>query len=293
MTGLNCRIAVAVVTKGRAAILANVIGDIDMQTRAPDRIFVCHTEPEDVVGVSPSTRTEFILACPGSSVQRNAVLQAADDCDIVLFLDDDFMMAPRYVETTIAALQADPDIVVTTGHVIADGAKGPGLDPTQGRAILAADIPGTAFELIDAYNGYGCNMAIRMSVVRKHGIRFDEKLPLYGWYEDIDFTRRLARHGRIVLLRGARGVHLGTKLARTSGRRLGYSQVVNPVYLARKGSYDWSRALKSIGRHVCANLARALYPEPYVDRLGRLGGNLWGLFDLTIGTADPEHILKM
>ncbi len=230
----------------------------------------------------------------GLAGKRNVLLDAAFDCDIVLFIDDDFMMAAGYIASTLQVMQVNPDVVVTTGHVIADGAKGPGLDATRGRDFLLSDRDASdATVMVDVHNGYGCNMAVRMSTVRDTKIRFDEHLPLYGWYEDIDFTRRLGRNGRMVLVRAARGVHLGTKSGRTSGRRLGYSQVVNPIYLARKGSYDWSRALKSIGRNLLANCARSLYPEPYVDRYGRLGGNIRGLFEVMIGTADPERILKL
>ena len=43
------------------------------------------------------------------------------------------------------------------------------------------------------------------------GSRFDENLPLYGWLEDVDFCRQLARYGRIVKNIRLIGVHLGSK----------------------------------------------------------------------------------
>jgi GT2 family glycosyltransferase len=129
--------------------------------------------------------------------------------------------------------------------------------------------------------------------MRAHRLAFDEALPLYGWYEDIDLCRRLAPHGRIVRVPAARGVHLGTKLGRTSGLRLGYSQIANPAYLARKGSYAWRRAAASMARNLAANLARSAAPEPWVDRSGRLRGNLIALSDLLRGRADPGRILDL
>src|SRR5262249_5577497 len=155
-----------------------------------------------------------------------------DGCDAVLFLDDDFLPAPGYLAVTEAVLRAQPDCVVTTGTVLADGAKGPGIAVQDGRTILAQDQgPADPPATVAHFNGYGCNMAVRMAPILAHGLRFDEALPLYAWYEDIDFTRALGRHGAILRLAGARGVHLGVKAARTPGLRLGYSQVVNPVYL--------------------------------------------------------------
>jgi hypothetical protein len=143
------------------------------------------------------------------------------------------------------------------------------------------------------FNGYGCNMAVRMAPVRAHGIRVDEALPLYAWYEDIDFTRLLGRHGTILRLAGARGVHLGVKAGRVAGLRLGYSQVANPVYLARKGTFPWSHAIPSAARHCAMNLLRSLRPEPHVDRFGRFRGNLIALWDLLRGRAAPGRILEL
>jgi hypothetical protein len=83
------------------------------------------------------------------------------------------------------------------------------------------------------------------------------------------------------------------KFGRGSGLRLGYSQVVNPVYLGRKGTYPWNRALRSIARHLLLNLLRSPFPEPWVDRWGRLRGNALGLWDLLRGRAHPGRVLEL
>lgn len=287
------RIAIGIATRGRAPILAEVLAELRNQRRAPDRIIVCHVTPEDIAGIT-APAVEFLTAPAGLPRQRNAILDAASDCDIVLFLDDDFLPAPDYLAVTEAVFETRPDAVVTDGTVIADGAKGPGLTVAEGRAILAADrYAGDPLACRPHFNGYGCNMAVRMAAVCAHGIRVDEALPLYAWYEDIDFTRRLGAHGAILRLESARGVHLGVKSGRVPGRRLGYSQVVNPVYLARKGSFPWSHALPSALRHCAMNAARAIWPEPHVDRLGRFRGNMLALWDLLRGRASPGRILEL
>lgn len=288
-------IAVGIATRHRASILAEVLAELDRQRRAPDRVIVCHVTDEDV-GDLPRTRpaVRFLRAEAGLPRQRNAILDAAADCDVVLFLDDDFLPAPDYIAVLAAVMEARPDCVVATGRVIADGAKGPGITVEEGRAILGRDLyAGDPLAAAPHFNGYGCNMAVRMSAVRQGGVRVDEALPLYAWYEDIDFTRRLGAQGAILRLEGARGVHLGVKVGRTPGLRLGYSQVVNPVYLARKGSFPWSHALPSAARHIAVNLVRSAAPEPHVDRFGRFRGNLLGLWDLLRGRAAPRRILDL
>jgi GT2 family glycosyltransferase len=291
--GIPMRIAIGIATRGRTAVLAETLAEIGRQRRAPDRIIVCYVAPDDVAGVA-APAVEFLTATAGLPRQRNAILDAAADCDLVLFLDDDFLPARDYVAVTEAVFAARPDAVVTDGTVVADGANGPGLTVAEGRALLAADRPpADPLASTPHFNGYGCNMAVRMAAVRAHGIRVDEALPLYAWYEDIDFTRRLGRFGAILRLQGARGVHLGVKSGRVAGRRLGYSQVANPIYLARKGSFPWSHAVPSALRHLVKNAARAPWPEPHVDRAGRLRGNLLAVWDLLRGRASPGRVLEL
>ena len=291
---MRLRLAVGIATRSRPAVLAETVAELARQTRAPDAILICHVGPEDV-GDLPRSRPDitFLTAAAGLPRQRNVILDATD-ADILLFLDDDFLAAPGYLAVLEAVMEARPDCVVATGTVIADGAKGPGITVAQGRALLAADAPpADPLAVAPHFNGYGCNMAVRMGVVRARGIRVDEALPLYAWYEDIDFTRALGRHGTILRLAGARGVHLGVKQARTPGLRLGYSQVANPVYLARKGTFPWSHAIPSAARHTLINALRSLAPEPHVDRFGRLRGNLLALWDLLRGRAAPGRVLDL
>lgn len=291
------RLAIGIATRGRAATLAEVLREVHRQLRPPERLLICHTVPDDIAGAAAvAPEAEFIASPPGLPRQRNAILEAAaaDGCEAVLFLDDDFLPAPDYLAVTEAVLAARPDCVVTTGTVLADGAKGPGIGMEEGRAILARDrYLGDPLAAQPHFNGYGCNMAVRLGPALAHGLRFDEALPLYAWYEDIDFTRALGRHGAILRLAGARGVHLGVKSARTPGLRLGYSQVVNPVYLARKGTFPWNHAIPSAARHIAMNLARSAFPEPEVDRWGRFRGNMIGLLDLLRGRAAPSRILSL
>jgi glycosyltransferase involved in cell wall biosynthesis len=120
----------------------------------------------------------FLASAAGLPRQRNTILDAAADCDVVLFLDDDFLPGPDYLLVTERVLQAQPGCVVTTGTVLADGAKGPGLSVAEGRAVLAADrYEDDPLAVAPHFNGYGCNMALRLAPLRAHGIRVDEALP--------------------------------------------------------------------------------------------------------------------
>jgi hypothetical protein len=289
------RIAVGIATRGRPRLVREVLLDLARQRRKPDRTVVAYVGPEDID--EPVRGVEYLISEPGLTTQRNAILDALGDCDVVVFFDDDFFCVPEYLAVTERIFEKEPDCVVTTGRVVADGANGAGYTMSQAHAVLrrylVQESASSLMRTEKAFNGYGCNMGLRLAPMREHGIRFDERLPLYGWYEDLDATRALGRHGSILKLNGARGVHLGVKAGRLPGVRLGYSQVANSVYLARKGTYPWSHALPSLLRHTAKNLVMSAMPEPWVDRWGRFRGNLLALSDWLRGRLDPRRILDL
>lgn len=290
--------AIGIATRGRAEILNETLRELRSQTCQPDRLIVCYTTPADISGLDDRAGIEFVISAPGLPRQRNGILDLVSDCDILIFLDDDFFASPRYLEATLLAFSANPDIVGSTGIVLSDGTRGPGITPERARLILADDQRGSSEGagwdgLVDVAHGYGCNMAIRLSTAREHQLHFDERLPLYAWSEDMDYSLRLKSYGRFVKLAGARGVHLGTKKGRSPGKFLGYSQVANPIYLYAKGSYTWSRACRSVGRNLIANLAKSPFPEPWVDRRGRLQGNGIAFLDWLRGRMAPERVLDL
>ncbi len=290
----NLRVAVGIATTGRAAILGETLDLLLRQSLPPSSVFLLYSQGSDIAGLPERFPTcRFHQSAGGSCEKRNWVIDAAADTDLLFFMDDDFLLHRDYLSVMEAAFRGDPALVASTGLVLADGARGPGLSVEQGMAWLAQAEGGPRGKPEPAFNTYGCNMAFRAAAVREHGIRFDEHLPAYAWYEDIDFSRRLARFGTMQRLPGAMGVHLGAKVGRVSGLRLGYSQVANPIYLSRKGSYPWSHAVRSVGRNAVSNLLRSVAPEPYVDRRGRLRGNLLAFGDLLRGRLRPDRILDL
>jgi hypothetical protein len=97
----------------------------------------------------------------------------------------------------------------------------------------------------------------------------------------------------VVSTKSLYGVHLAMKAGRPSGLRLGYSQIVNPVYLARKGTMPAGFAAKLMIRNVLANAVKSLWPETYIDRFGRLRGNALAAFHILTGRIEPETILRL
>lgn len=290
------RLLVGIPTAGRRDILIETLGLLGRQTRRPDKVLICASSPNDFEGCLRSdldVPTAVVMREPGLPRQRNAVLELARGFDLVAFFDDDFFPAPDYLANAEALFARDPRIVVATGIVLADGIHGPGLTPAQAHRRLSETCHRHGDTLEPRFGAYGCNMVVRLAPVMAHGLRFDERLPLYGWQEDTDFSRQLAPFGDIVRSSALAGVHLGVKQGRSSGVRLGYSQLANPLYLIGKGTMSVSLGARLMTQNVLANLARSLWPEPYVDRRGRLKGNWIAALDLVKGRLNPQRVLQL
>lgn len=290
-------VAVGIATIGRPEVVIETIARLGRQARAADRIIVCAPKASDVAGVAQAhPHVELVIGPRGLCVQRNAIFDAlGEETDILVFFDDDFIPGAGYLAAVERAMRRWPDVAMTTGNVLADGIGGPGLSMKEADHIVD-NVAGAAesLERCDPVeNGYGCNMSVRMNLVRRHGLRFDANLPLYCWFEDVDFSRRLAAYGRIVKLYGSCGVHMGIKSGRLPGKRLGYSQVANPLYLYRKGTLSFKRTAYQVTKNLLVNLVKSIAPEEYIDRRGRLAGNMLALRDTLQGRADPNRILSL
>lgn len=289
------KIAVVVASLGRPAQITELHRELMRQTLPPAAVVYSVTCARDLPADGGLDDAIVVFGAKGATVQRNVGIQAVvADHDIVVFFDDDYLPSCRALAGIAALFDGDPEIVGANGRLLADGINSPGIAYDDAMRMLAEDDarPPPKLHVRDNPEGlYGCNMAYRASAIAD--IRFDESLPLYGWQEDIDFARRLLGRGRLVMSNAFCGVHRGVKGGRTSGVRLGYSQIANPIYLGRKGTMAWGYALRLMWRNFAANHIRACYPEPWVDRWGRVRGNWIAIADLLRQRVSPSRILDL
>lgn len=296
------RAYVVVATKGRAREVAVLLDYLSRQTRRADGVFVVGADATDVAGLSQGDGVHILVTNEaGLTLQRNhglaAVRNAANgERYAVAFFDDDYRPADDWIEQVLKGFAELPDVVGITGQVLADGVKGPGIDETAAAAFLSgvrAPIPHWANgeNVWDTTSVYGCNMAFLDRVFDAY--TFDENLPLYAWQEDRDFTTQAAQLGRVIYYPHAKGVHMGTKNGRSGGKRLGYSQVANLIYLARKGTIPWPTALEFVAKNFAANHVKMFFPEPWVNRAGLAQGNWMAIGDLALGRMRPKRILEI
>jgi hypothetical protein len=205
------RIHVAIATVGRASLARQTIDLLAGQSRQPDGVIAVGATDADLAGLADSPmQPELALAERGLCRQRNRALDLLEGkADVVIFFDDDFVPSPDYLAAVERLFLAHPDVAGITGNLVGDGVRHGGYGIAQAQAMIAAQTLLLDPAIIPREALYGCNMALRMAHVGT--LRFDEALPLYGWQEDIDFTMRLSRRGRLISTGLVSGVHLGVK----------------------------------------------------------------------------------
>ena len=290
----DIRVGVVIASLGRSAECADILEALRNQSVKPSVIAMSVEKAGDL----PENLTDdirVVMGPRGLCAQRNrGVALVRESCDVIVFFDDDFIPTSRSIEGLARLFGAFPDIVGATGHVIADGVGQGGVSREVALQLVSAydaeascpPVPEPGQAIVTAY---GCNMAFRVTAMAN--VAFDERLPLYGWQEDVDYAGQISRYGTIVKTTEFGGVHRGVTSSRTPGARLGFSQIVNPIYLARKGSMRWGHAARIMAGNVLANHLKLVRPEPHIDRAGRARGNWIALGHILSGRLEPEAML--
>ncbi len=108
--------AVGIATYQRPDILLACLEHLSRQTRLPEEILIADASPPGhdtearirraLPELVAKTRLVYLSSEPGTSLQRNRILDQLRS-DVVLFLDDDTLVAPEYVERILAVFEAD------------------------------------------------------------------------------------------------------------------------------------------------------------------------------------------
>ncbi len=250
-----CSCSVIICTKDRPADLQRCLDSLAKQTRLPDELIVVDSGSNDVqpvvaafAGTAPACVTQHLRSAPGLTKQRNVGIRQATK-DIIYFLDDDVLLDPSYIEE-IQRVYETPgaEDVVAVGPAIALPRKTTRAPRVYRRCFMMTRIDGRGRLLPSGFAelswgnadtqihaaevGSGCGCTFRREVFDQ--ISFDEWFDGYGFMEDIDFTYRASRLGRMVENPRARLLHLESPSARLDWRGLIKMQIVNHHYVFAK-----------------------------------------------------------
>jgi GT2 family glycosyltransferase len=245
--------------------------------------------------LSPKTlalpSVELVLGAVGLCAQRNAAMRHIDDTlGTIFFFDDDVEIERHYVEEMLRLFEERPGVMLANGDNVGFGAIPGTLTREIARELIRSqqynDPARGSSE--PSHGGLGCMMCFRASLLRK--VQFDERLALYGYLEDLDFSLQCGQHGELVTNRRCLMVHIETTQGRIGCRRRGYSEVVNPIYIWSKGTgAKITRSFAGAVKRTLKNLLRCH------TRGGRdqFLGNLTGWRRLAAGKIEPEYILRI
>lgn len=252
-------VTVAVCTFQRAASLLQMLESLPSQTLRPQRLIIVDASPDDetreaVAGFQQhaAIADEVIYfhvegAFKTLTCSRNFALEWIDT-DLMVFFDDDVVLEPDCLAEMVQPLRARPDVVGAGGYAT-NYTKSPSsywqlrrlirvvpdLKPGQfcrsGIATPWSFLPQNE-DWVEGQWLAGFAMMWRTHLARQ--VRFNEGFGGHSTGEDVDFSLRMARCGRLVVAGKARLLHLTDTGGRPNTYRMGYTGIRNSYDIHRR-----------------------------------------------------------
>jgi GT2 family glycosyltransferase len=260
-------ISIIVITNDRYDDLKKLISNLSSQSLLPDELIIVDSSDsrKNIDTIENSINNTHLIRTnlKGTSVQRNIGIKNLDKkSNIVMFLDDDMILDQEYIKVISSVFEGDTEAVIggLEGYLLQDG------------KLLKDKVNGDEVSYTPSL--YGCNMSFRVSAIKN--IYFDEKLALYGWLEDWDFSFTVSKNYKLLKCNRAYGYHMQSPKSRVNGEKLGYVQIANRYYLNKKHGLkiDYFQFVKHLG----ANLIRS-YKKSYLERFY---GNVRALYNVVL-----------
>jgi GT2 family glycosyltransferase len=256
---------VAVCTKGRTASLHRLLDSLATQSRQPARLLIVDAAPDDVTERSLRTRADlarvagtadyFRVRGPlcGSARQRNLALKLVST-ELIAFVDDDVVLLPDCLNELARVLDRTKGDVVGVGACLRNQMmKTTVMARLQRRLRLVTTLePGrycrsgmiVPWEFLEDPSAFvegdwlpTTAVMWRTAVATRVGF-WDARD--YSLGEDLDFSLRARRFGRIGVAGHASALHLHDPAQRPDPFRLGYMEIFNRIQIQRRALADRS-----------------------------------------------------
>jgi GT2 family glycosyltransferase len=217
-------------TRNRNELLLELLLELKHQEQLPTKIVIVDSSdyfikiPKEVIDHINADRVIHFPSSPGLPFQRNQGINriksfGIEDDDLIAFLDDDIRPLPGYFRTIGEIAAKNKHIIGFTGVNLDISPKSSKMarffllgSKKQGKILKSGKTtPPTTkdeFEITDWAPGGSMNF--RAKILKK--ISFRDEIRMYG--EDLEFSLRLKKHGRILVVREAKYIHLKS----TSGK---------------------------------------------------------------------------
>jgi glycosyltransferase involved in cell wall biosynthesis len=238
-------------TRNRPASIAKAFLSIGSQMQKPDELIVVDSSDNTTTKsvcqsffasvAKDGVRCVYARTCPGLAHQRNIGVSLATQ-DVLIFIDDDCILLPDYIQQMSRAFSTLPLDVVGVGGRFQDEFHY--RIPRLKRALLPGGYKSGTLtlsgqhieEMVDCNSGIrsvcrlsGANMAYRRWLFEYE--MFDEYFAGYGLAEDLEFSIRASRHGRLVVQPKAVLIHEHVAVSREREYVVGRMEIENHTYI--------------------------------------------------------------
>jgi GT2 family glycosyltransferase len=307
-------LTVAICTYKRAQSLVRFLDSLREQEPTPDALIIVDASPDDATerAIKGYEGIAHLAGCVlyfrttgqtrGLTRQRNFALRWVAT-DLMAFFDDDIVLLPgclREMESVCRAL--DRGIVGVGGFVQNESSEvamswrlqralGMVSSLKPGKYHRSGNITPWSFlhptdKVVQGDFLPGCAMLWQTNVARQVG--FNEAFDRYALGEDLDFSLRAGRQGKLAVAGAARVLHLHEQSGRPDPFRLGYMEVHNRFHIQRRGlrnrtrrdvalfAYSWLMDTLLLARNL-------LYPSRWGPIVRQVAGRVKAAGDLVRG----------
>jgi GT2 family glycosyltransferase len=253
---------VVVCTYCRAASLSRFLESLKRQDVTPKALVVVDASPDDKTQVLLSESPSLISVAPcvlyfrvrgrhkGLTRQRNFAIKRVRT-DLVAFFDDDIVLAPECLSEMQRVHCIGGPAVAGTGAIMHNAAPEQSrrgiwrlrrwlgvvstLEPGQycrsGVSTPWGSLPASTAPLEGDWLPGGATMWKTDTVVK---VAFNDAFTGYALSEDLDFSLRARRTGKLIMVPAARVWHLHATEGRPDEYELGYSSIFNRYQVHRR-----------------------------------------------------------
>ncbi len=252
---------VVICTHRRPESLKRFLESLLLQDRRPERLVIVDASPDEEteLAVRCYPALEFLADCVfyfrvagplrGLTRQRNFALLWVRT-DLIVFFDDDVVLLPGCLSQMEKTHHALGGAVVGVGAAMQNEPVEPGwlwrlrrrlwivstLEPGRycrsGMSIPWGSL-GVSEKPTEGDWLPGCGMMWKTATVAELG--FHEAFEGYAQGEDLDFSLRALRKGKLMMAPAARLLHLQDRAGRPDDFKLGYSAIYNRYQIHRRG----------------------------------------------------------
>ncbi|HEY0970480.1 MAG TPA: glycosyltransferase [Gemmatimonadales bacterium] len=253
-------LSVAVCTYRRSASVERFLDSLATQGGRADLLVIVDASPDDETERAvrtypyPDRLSRSLLYCrvtgplKGLTRQRNFAMRWVET-DLVAFFDDDVVLLPGCCMEMERAHRAEGEVTAGVGAVLENEMRAPnglwrmrrllGVVPTLEPGRYCRSGMSTPWDFLEPTGKWvegdwlpGCAMMWKTAVVRE--IRFNERFGGYANGEDLEFSLKALRWGRLVVAGGARALHLHETAGRPDSFQMGYGTVANALEIHRR-----------------------------------------------------------